>query len=58
MDRAEELQSATENALWNVELDANSASGKLDFLFEEAENELRGKPPRHESICIVGGRLK
>jgi len=41
MDRVEELQSVIESALWGRELDADSASGKLDFLFEEAEFESR-----------------
>jgi hypothetical protein len=28
-----------DHALWDGELDADSASGKLDFLFEEADHE-------------------
>jgi hypothetical protein len=28
-----------DHELWDRELDADSASGRLDFLFEEAENE-------------------
>jgi hypothetical protein len=39
-----------EQKRWDEQLDADSASGKLNFLFEEAENEfvsgpLRGWPP-------------
>jgi hypothetical protein len=44
MDRVEEIESAIENAFWDRELDADSASGKLDFLFNEAE---------HESCCMA-----
>ncbi|MCU1330725.1 MAG: hypothetical protein JWN34_6095 [Bryobacterales bacterium] len=29
-------------ALWDAQLDSDSASGRLDFLFEEAEQELLG----------------
>jgi hypothetical protein len=28
-----------ENTLWDDQIDADSASGRLDFLFEEAERE-------------------
>jgi hypothetical protein len=30
---------AREEALWDEQLDSDSASGKLDFLFDEADNE-------------------
>jgi hypothetical protein len=30
---------AREQALWDEQLDSDSASGKLDFLFDEADNE-------------------
>jgi hypothetical protein len=30
-----------EQALWNEQLDHDSAAGKLDFLFDEADNEAR-----------------
>jgi hypothetical protein len=32
---------AREQALWDEQLDSDSASGKLDFLFDEAEKESR-----------------
>jgi hypothetical protein len=28
-----------DNAAWDRQIDADAASGKLDFLFDEAENE-------------------
>jgi hypothetical protein len=42
---------AREQARWDEQLDADSAAGKLDFLFEEAETEgaqglLRDWPPQ------------
>jgi len=42
---------AREQTRWDEQLDRDSASGKLDFLFEEAEQEstqslLREWPPR------------
>ncbi|MEX2299638.1 MAG: hypothetical protein WD733_01805 [Bryobacterales bacterium] len=30
---------AREQTLWDEQLDSDSASGKLDFLFDEADNE-------------------
>jgi hypothetical protein len=43
--------SAREQARWDAQLDQDSSSGKLDFLFEEADREssqrtLRQWPPR------------
>jgi hypothetical protein len=43
--------SAHEQARWDAQLDQDSSSGKLDFLFEEADREsaqrtLRQRPPR------------
>lgn len=43
--------SAREQARWDAQLDQDSSSGKLDFLFEEADREsaqgpLRVWPPR------------
>lgn len=40
-----------EKRRWDAQMDADSASGKLDFLFEEADNEmaqgsLREWPPQ------------
>jgi len=42
---------AREQAQWDEQLDSDSASGQLDFLFDEAENEsrqglVREWPPR------------
>ncbi len=38
---------AREQALWDEQLDADSASGRLDDLFREAEDEgVRDWPPR------------
>ena len=42
---------AREQACWDAQLDQDSSSGKLDFLFEEADREsvercLRDWPPR------------
>lgn len=31
-----------DNAAWDKQIEADSASGKLDFLFEEAEKERAG----------------
>lgn len=30
-----------EQALWDLQMDRDSSTGKLDFLFEEAESEAR-----------------
>ena len=32
-----------EQQRWDEQMDADSSSGKLDFLFEEAETEAKGK---------------
>jgi hypothetical protein len=47
MDRVEEIEAAR----WDEQIDRDSAAGRLDFLFEEAESEsahglLRDWPPR------------
>jgi hypothetical protein len=49
--RIAEWIGAREQARWDVQLDQDSSSGKLDFLFEEADSEsaeraLREWPPR------------
>jgi hypothetical protein len=55
MDRVEEIEAARIRALdqarWDDRMDRDSAAGKLDFLFEEAESESarglhRDLPPR------------
>jgi hypothetical protein len=40
MDRVEEIEALTSSQeRWDEQMDQDSSSGKLDFLFEEAESE-------------------